>query len=327
MDAVALLKEHIDPVSIMEHYDFDKITNEGNMVRSCCKIHGGRNPTSFVMNPETGLWYCHTGECGGGDIYTLVRKLKGCSFREAVQEVADISGIDISNMEVVSKKEEHVKELSTWFKRMKEWNKRDEALAYSFDEEVKEVTKFRDFSEETLSHFGVFYVEKIKLDKSDGQHYHLYKRLGVPIIQDGVQVGISLRKTRENDFPKWSHQPISIRVANLLYNYDSIINGEPIVVVEGAFDVWAFHEIGINAVATYGANISDEQYRMLMRTGSDLVFAFDGDEAGLGATNKAIERFRNKANCYCIDFEQNQDPASISREELKIKYESRRRIC
>ena len=64
MDAVTLLIKHLDAEKLLEHYDFDRIKSDGDMIRSSCKIHGGNNPTAFVINKETCLWYCHTSDCG-----------------------------------------------------------------------------------------------------------------------------------------------------------------------------------------------------------------------------------------------------------------------
>ena len=141
----------------------------------------------------------------------------------------------------------------------------------------------------------------------------------------GLTIGASLRRTKETDIPKWSHQPINIKTSNLLYNYDEAIDAESVVIVEGAFDVWAFHEIGITAVATYGAHITDEQYRMLLQCRADLILAYDGDVAGRKAQREVLKRLRGKANLYTIHFDDGEDPASIKREELRDKYESRRK--
>ena len=94
---------------------------------------------------------------------------------------------------------------------------------------------------------------------------------------------------------------------------------------EGIVDVMAFYEIGIPAVCTFGANITDKQYSLLIKTGADLVFAYDGDKAGIKVTNKAIEMFKNKANISVIEFSEGKDPANISRKELLELYERRKR--
>ena len=102
----------------------------------------------------------------------------------------------------------------------------------------------------------VFFKE-IELEKKDGSKYKLFNRLLFPIIVEGVQIGISLRRTKSTDFPKWSHQPRGIKTEEVLYNIDSVVVNEPIIVVEGILDVWAFYEIGLNAVCVFGSHITN----------------------------------------------------------------------
>lgn len=325
MDAVTLLEEHVDVVRLLEHYDFDKMRNEGVMIRSCCKLHGGNNPSAFVINSETGLWYCHTGTCGGGDIYTLVQVMEECSFSDAVKWVAEFFGVNIGDLQIIERKDKHLKEMRAWVKVMQS-RKKSDMSPFALNVPVREVKKLRNFKEETLEHFKLGFVDEISLEKNSGGFYKLTNRLVFPIIQNGIQVGVSLRKTKAPDFPKWSHQPKAIRTNELLYNYDATKGQSEIVIVEGALDVWAFHEIGVVAVATFGAHITDEQYKLLMRTGADLVFAYDGDEAGRNATEKATNLFKNKANISYIPFGEEEDPASIEREQLKLNYEKRKKL-
>lgn len=325
MDALTTLHEHIDMQALLEHYDFDKVKEKGTMIRACCKLHGGSNPSGFVVNTNNNLWYCHTGGCGGGDAFTLVQKLENCTFPEAVHKVADFFGINLDNLEIQERQASYVKEMKKWIKTMRTLTKKKEKNAYHIPEEVRSVTKFRDFLPSTLEHFGLSYVEKIELLSREDKPYQLKNRLVFPVMQEGVQVGVSLRRIKAKDEPKWSHQPVSFETKDILYNYDAI-QGEPsFVICEGITDVWAYHEIGVPAVCTFGAHLTEEQYRLLMRTGADLIWSYDGDEAGAFATKNARELFRNKANQYVVHFTDREDPASITREELKERYDKRER--
>ena len=101
MDAVKYLNQNLNIMTLLEHYKFQNILAKGNSIRSSCAIHGGSNPTAFVFNHLNNLWYCHTGDCGGGDAITLVQKMEGLGFTEAVKKLASILGICIENMEIV----------------------------------------------------------------------------------------------------------------------------------------------------------------------------------------------------------------------------------
>jgi phage/plasmid primase-like uncharacterized protein len=60
--------------------------------RAPCVIHSGSNSSAFVWR-DSGLWHCHS--CGrGGDKIALVREVRQCSFREAVEFLAALAGVE-----------------------------------------------------------------------------------------------------------------------------------------------------------------------------------------------------------------------------------------
>ena len=49
---------------------------QGKQLRGPCPLHGGQNPTAFVVEPSEGVFFCHA--CGqGGSIGTFVRLMEG----------------------------------------------------------------------------------------------------------------------------------------------------------------------------------------------------------------------------------------------------------
>lgn len=325
MDAVALLNQHADIHKLLEYYSFDTRT-DGHMLRSSCKIHGGDNPDGFVANLDTNLYFCHTGACGGGDMFTLVQKMENCGWHKSVARVASVLGISIEGLEIVEQKPKYVDEMKRWMKMVKSQRKAEQS-EFRLDVEVKSVKKFRTFKPETIEKFGMVYVPEITCHKADDSEYVLRERLAIPIHDEhGRQVGVSLRRIKATDIPKWSHQPRNVKAGDMLYNYDRVQGARAIVVCEGIFDVWAFDEIGVAAVATYGAHVSDEQYRLLLRTGADLVDGYDGDSAGRDAGKKLAKRFKGKSDVYRIELHEGEDPESIPREELLARYERKDRI-
>ena len=63
MDALEFIKDKLDVETILDHYDFDSVRPSGSKARACCKLHDGDNPNGFVIDLDTGLWSCHTGDC------------------------------------------------------------------------------------------------------------------------------------------------------------------------------------------------------------------------------------------------------------------------
>ena len=149
MDALTLLKENIDVVKLLEHYDFAQMSPDGLMMRACCKLHNGDNPSAFVINTETGLWYCHTGDCGGGDIFTLVQAMEDIDFIASVKFVADLFGIDITNLKIEERKEQYLEEMKAWIKVMKSRRSRGKKI-YSLTELPRPVKSYRSYRQDTL---------------------------------------------------------------------------------------------------------------------------------------------------------------------------------
>ncbi len=53
-----------------------------------CFLHNDTNP-SLYLNEQDGLWFCHA--CReGGDTIRLVEQVRGCSFVDAVKELAGV---------------------------------------------------------------------------------------------------------------------------------------------------------------------------------------------------------------------------------------------
>ena len=326
MDAVSLIKNNMNPEIILDYYNI-KYKYYGDCIRCCCPIHNGDNPTGFVISQDF-LYYCHTGDCGAGDVFTLVEILEDIDFPQAVKKVAEILGIDIDNLVIAERKNDYLKEVERFMKYIKSKKKRNTKVKeYVPKAELLSVKKFRHFKEETLRHFDLTLAHEIELDKKDGGTFKLYERLVIPIKVNDVQIGASLRKIRAKDNPKWFHTPPTIETGDILYNIDSCKDSDTIIVCEGIFDVWGWYEAGFkNAVCTFGAHLTDEQYRILLRSGKDVVWSYDGDKAGLSATKNAIEKLKYKANQWVIKMPDGVDPGSCKANELIELYNNRERI-
>lgn len=325
MDALELVASHMDATKIIEHYRFEGVKIGGKYTRACCKVHGSDNDTSFVINNENGLWTCHT-NCGSGSIYKLVQQLEDITFKEALYKVAEILGVSLEGVELDTQSEEYLRESKKWIQIIKSNQRKSEIEDYTLPVPTRNVKKYRKFQEETLRHFGLSFIESIELQSDKGGTYTLQNRIALPINFKQRCIGYALRKTREADFPKWSNQPKGLPTKEILYNYDTLHYPSNVVLCEGFFDVWAFHEIGVNAVSTFGAHLTDEQYKLLMRTGcTSVTIAFDGDRAGREATEKVIQKLKGKVDVYVVKFDEGTDAESISRMQLREYWEGKTR--
>lgn len=328
MYAINKINQHIDIEKLLNHYNFEGITHSGDFIRSKCKIHGGSNPTQFVISKKTGLWFCHSCQARG-DVYTLVQEMDNLNFNESVKWVANFFNVDINNLEIAERKEKWMKDVENFIKTIKN-SKEKKFKEFHITEEIKQVAKFRNFKKETLKHFNFGYVKEVELRKKNNDPYTLKNRLVCPIILNDIQIAISFRRVNNNDKPKWLHQPVSLNFGNILYNYNAIINNyyNSFVIVEGIFDVWAYYEIGIPAVCTFGAHLTDAQLKLILKSSADtVVLSYDNDEAGCIATNKAIKKLKYKMNVKQVLLPTNSDPCDVERSELLKLYQNKIRRC
>ena len=324
MDAVSVIKQNIDVEKILRHYNVD-FKYFGDYIRCACPIHNGDNPTAFVIN-EDFLWSCHTGGCGAGDVFTFIEQMEDLDFPKAVKKVAEILEIDIENLIIAERKNDYLKEVEKFLKYIKSKKKKKTLNEYVPKAELTQVRSFRNFDEKTLKKFELKYAKEIELDKKDGGTFKLYERLVIPIYVNDVQIGVSIRKIRAKDNPKWFHAPHTMETGNILYNIDSCKNDIEIIVCEGMFDVWSWYEAGYNAICTFGAHLSEEQYRILLRTGKNIIRCYDGDNAGVEATKKAVQMMKYKTNQWVIHLPEGADPGNCSSDDLRELYKQKERI-
>jgi DNA primase len=84
----------LSPVEVSQYYALcvpDLKQADYGEWRGPCPIHQGERD-SFAVNPETGVWFCHS-ECGrGGSLFDLEMALTGVDFRTARKNVLQIMG-------------------------------------------------------------------------------------------------------------------------------------------------------------------------------------------------------------------------------------------
>ncbi|OTN90365.1 DNA primase [Enterococcus sp. 7E2_DIV0204] len=128
-----------------------------------------------------------------------------------------------------------------------------------------------------------------------------YQRVMFPINDDrGNVIAFSgrLLKTENfpgDDMPKYLNSPETVlfNKRDTLFNFDKarkeIRKEDTVFLFEGFMDVIAAWQAGITSgVASMGTSLTNEQIRKLERVAKELVVCYDGDTAGVEATNRAI---------------------------------------
>ncbi len=85
------LKDRADIVRVIEPYA--PLKKKGSNWMACCPFHEEKTP-SFSVNPAKGFYKCFG--CGkGGNVFTFLMEYAGMSFPEAIESVAQTSGVPL----------------------------------------------------------------------------------------------------------------------------------------------------------------------------------------------------------------------------------------
>jgi DNA primase len=315
MDAVEEIKNRLSIDDVVSQYL--ELKRSGRNFKGLSPFSQERTP-SLMVSPEKQIW--HDFSSGkGGDMFSFVMELEGIDFKAALDLLARQAGVDLTKFQragsgEASKQKESlytVLELAAKFYQVH--------LARSKGTLEYVVTQ-RKFSKQTATTYRLGYSPNqddalVKFLRSKGHSDGIIKmaglgtkryrgfgdmfrnRLMVP-LQDstGRVIGFTARQLDANpDAPKYINTPASPvydksrHVFGLHLAKDAIRKQDYVVVVEGNLDVIASHQAGVeNVVATAGTALTDAHLKALSRFTADIRLAFDQDEAGLRATERAI---------------------------------------
>ena len=278
----------------------------------------GRSPwgvdrtPSFMVSPEKGIWHDFSAN-KGGDIFSFVMEVEGISFREALEKLAAQAGVELKRYSGGDKKVAALKKRASdalelackyyqfclaknktvceyvFYKRnLNRATVKNFRIGYSpsTGRALKNFLAKRGFTEQEMAAAG--------LTNRHGQDF-FWGRMQVPFIDtSGKVIGFTAR-VLGHDEPKYLNT-----VDTLLFNKSRFIFGfyqaKPairqegyVVIVEGNMDVISSHQAGVaTAVATSGTAMTEYQLKSLARLTSDIRLAYDGDDAGVRATERAI---------------------------------------
>jgi DNA primase len=161
---------------------------------------------------------------------------------------------------------------------------------------LSQVFKNEEVSEESLKESGLF------IQRDNGEFLdRFYQRVMFPIKDDrGNVIAFSGRLFKTEDFsgkdmPKYLNSPETLlfNKRDTLFNFDQarkeIRKENTVFLFEGFMDVIAAWQAGIQSgVASMGTSLTNEQIRKLEKVAKELVICYDGDSAGIEATNRAV---------------------------------------
>ncbi|MFW0787795.1 DNA primase [Gordonia sp. CPCC 206044] len=296
-------------------------------LKGLCPFHDEKTP-SFHVRPNHGHFHCFgCGE--GGDVYSFLQKQEHVSFVEAVQQLADRIGYQIhyegGGTAIIRDRGTRARLVAANAAAQKFYAQQLESPEAA---PARDYLKKRDFDAAVAAQFGCGYapagwdtmtkhllsqgfefgeLEAAGLSKQGrkGPIDRFHRRLLWPIRNLGGDIiGFGARKIFDDDnLGKYMNTPETMlyKKSQVLFGLDhakkNIAKGHQVVIVEGYTDVMAMHLAGVTtAVASCGTAFGEDHLALLRRLMMDdsyfrgeVIYTFDGDDAGVAAALKAFE--------------------------------------
>ena len=287
----------------------------GTVHKGLCPFHGEKTP-SFIVTPDRETWHCFG--CGEhGDIFTFLMRRDGLEFREALAQLAERAGVELS--EHTAREDRHKRRLREALEAAIAWY-REVFLQARQSERARAYMGERGLSEATLDKFVVGYAPNtweamtkrlcgrgfteaevigagLASPSTRGGVYDRFRgRIIIPIRDaSGRAIGLGGRILPDAEGPKYLNSPATplFDKSRTLYGIDlakNAIRREKLaVIVEGYTDVMAAHQAGFtNVVASLGTALTQGQVELATRYADAVAIAYDVDLAGEAATQRNL---------------------------------------
>jgi len=294
--------------------EYVQLKRAGRNFKGLSPFSGEKTP-SFFVSPDKHIWHDFSSN-KGGDVFSFVMEVEGMDFRQALEHLARKAGVDLSIYQ-----SQGSADLARRKKRLLEAHdlaanyyqhsllKNQHALEYVFKKRglSKQIVQdFRIGYAPTQGDALVQFLNKKGFTKKELADAGLTNRFGgdmfrgrmtVPLMDGSGQViGFTARIIGDDpNAPKYLNTPQTLlydkgrHVFGLSQAKEAIRTSDHAVIVEGNLDVVSSHQAGISqVVATAGTAMTEHHLRALRRLSGNIRLAFDGDKAGVAATERAI---------------------------------------
>jgi DNA primase len=326
----------------------------GSNFFACCPFHQEKNP-SFSVSQTKQFYYCFG--CGAhGNAIDFLLQYDRLNFPEAIEMLAQLTGMEVPR-QATAYSSEKVAAQKTLYDLLDQVARfyQTQLRQHKDAPRAVEYLKNRGVSGEIAKDFGIGFVadswdsvlqmfEKNKaqlveagmlIKKDDGGLYDRFRdRIMFPILdRRGRVVGFGGRVIDKGE-PKYLNSPETpiFQKGHELYGLYQTLQANRtltrVLVVEGYMDVIALFQHGITyAVATLGTATSAHHLERLFRHTAEIIFCFDGDEAGKTAAWRALQVtlpiMHDGVQVRFMFLPDGEDPDSLVRAEGKEKFEER----
>ncbi len=312
------LLDRVDIVDVVDRRV--KLKKTGKNYSALCPFHDEKTP-SFSVNPDKQFYYCFG--CGaGGNALGFVMDYENLEFPQAVDNLAATVGLEVPREESSERdqqrREQHqalydlLDKAAQWYgqqlrrhpeaRRAVDYLKQrglSGEIAARFDlgfappgwDNLMKALAQDDAGRNALTEAGLL------VQNDAGRRYDRFRdRVIFPIRDQRGRVIAFGGRVLGDDKPKYLNSPETpvFHKGRELYGlYQARKHNrslQRILVVEGYMDVIALAQHDINyAVATLGTATSETHLQRIFRMVPEVVFCFDGDEAGRKAAQRAME--------------------------------------
>jgi DNA primase len=318
-DFIDDLLERTDIVEIIGHRV--PLKKKGKDHWGCCPFHNEKSP-SFSINPVKQFYYCFG--CGAsGTALKFLQEYERLSFPEAVEELARAAGVDVPREEQNPAQQARQRKRRTLYDLMGSSAEYFEHQLYNHPDAsiAQQYVMGRGLSEEVMKRYQMGYAPAgwqnliqhfagteqsgeqllatgMMVRNEKGREYDRFRQRLMFPIRDirGRTIAFGGRVLSADDKPKYLNSPETpiFHKGNELYGLyearQALRNFDNIIIVEGYMDVVALAQFGVkNAVATLGTATSQAHIQRLFKLTPEIIFCFDGDEAGRRAALRALE--------------------------------------
>ncbi len=314
----SFIQELLNRVDIVDVVDKAvPLKKAGANYSACCPFHNEKSP-SFTVSPTKQFYHCFG--CGAhGSALSFLMEYNGLSFVEAIHDLAKQVGMIVPQEQrdpnqpaapskaVMLSLQDTLQQAANFYKA--ELKKSPRAIEYLKGRGLSGViaakfqvgyapagwqnlqTIFPNYEAEALETAGLV------VKNEQGRRYDRFRdRIMFPIHnQKGEVIGFGGRVINPEDTPKYYNSPETplFQKGHELYGLfiarRAIRDAARALVVEGYMDVVALAQYGIDyAVAALGTATTPFHIAKLMRQTDEIVFSFDGDQAGRTAAWRAV---------------------------------------
>ena len=336
-----------------------QLKKTGKNYSACCPFHKEKTP-SFSVSPDKQFYYCFG--CGaGGNALGFIMDHDNLDFPQAVEDLAKAAGMEVPREQSVKGQKPRQPTDSPLYplltaaaefyrQALKSHPTRKSAVDYLKGRGLSgEIA--RDFSlgfappgwdnlhkhlgSDTLQQKAMIDAGLLIENAETGKRYDRFRdRVMFPIRDSRGRVIAFGGRVLGDDKPKYLNSPETpvFHKGQELYGlFEARKHNrslDEIIVVEGYMDVIALAQQGLrNAVATLGTATSEEHLKRLFRVVPNVLFCFDGDQAGRNAAWRALEAtlssLQDGRRARFLFLPEGEDPDTLVRSEGTDAFKAR----